>query len=201
VRNKGTKFQLSPSSQAGLLPPSLDLSSSAAFGRAISKLRLNWSSVIVPFVKSIIRREVGDTALTDDLYQESFCIILEKVRRGDVREAEKLSGFVCGVARNQVVKHFQRAARQRNLAETEDAASISNSASDQLEQLLQREKADIIRQILKEMTNERDIQALFRSYLAEHDKKQICVIIWTCAYKKILPRENFGRMTLHYLWG
>jgi len=24
------------------------------------------------------------------------------------------------------------------------------------------------------MTNERDIQALFRFYLAEHDKKQIC---------------------------
>ena len=130
-----------------------------------------YSSVVM----SIIRREVGDTALTDDLYQESFCIILEKVRRGDVREVEKLSGFVCGVARNQVIRHFQRAARQRNLTETEDADSISHPAPDQLEQLLQREKADIVRQILKEMTNERDIQVLFRFYLAEHDKKQICV--------------------------
>jgi RNA polymerase sigma-70 factor, ECF subfamily len=129
-----------------------------------------YSSVVM----SIIRREVGATALADDLYQESFCIILEKVRRGDVREAEKLSWFVCGVARNQVILHFQRAARQRNLAETEDAASISHPAPDQLEQLLQREKADIVRQILKEMANERDIQVLFRFYLAEHDKKQIC---------------------------
>jgi RNA polymerase sigma-70 factor (ECF subfamily) len=122
----------------------------------------------------IIRREVGDTALADDLYQESFCIILEKVRRGDVREAEKLSGFVCGVARNQVIKHFQRAVRQRNMAETEDADSVSHPAPSQLERLLQREKADIVRQILKEMTSERDIQVLFRFYLAEHDKKQIC---------------------------
>lgn len=129
-----------------------------------------YSSVVM----SIIRREVGATALADDLYQESFCIILEKVRRGDVRKAEKLSGFVCGVARNQVILHFQRAARQRNLAETKDAVSISHPAPDQLEQLLQREKADIVRQILKEMTNERDIQVLFRFYLAEHDKKQIC---------------------------
>jgi RNA polymerase sigma-70 factor (ECF subfamily) len=127
-----------------------------------------------PVVMSIIRREVGDAALTDDLYQESFRIILEKVRRGDVREAEKLPGFVCGVARNQVIKHFQRAVRQRKLAETEDALSISHPAPNQLEQLLQREKADIVRQILKEMTNERDTQVLFRFYLAEHDKKQIC---------------------------
>jgi RNA polymerase sigma-70 factor, ECF subfamily len=123
---------------------------------------------------NIIRREVGATALADDLYQESFCIIFEKVRRGDVREAEKLFGFVCGVARNQVIRHFQRAARQRNLAETEDAVSISHPTPDQLEQLLQREKADIVRQILKEMANGRDIQVLFRFYLAEHDKKQIC---------------------------
>ena len=129
-----------------------------------------YSSVVI----SIIRREVGATALTDDLYQESFRIILEKIRRGEVREAEKLSGFVCGVARNQVIKHFQRAARQRNLAETEDTDSIPHPAPDQLEQLLQREKAAIVRQILKEMTNERDIQVLFRFYLAEHDKKQIC---------------------------
>jgi len=129
-----------------------------------------YSSVVM----SIIRREVGSTAFADDLYQESFCIIFEKIRRGDVREAEKLSGFVCGVARNQVIRHFQRAARQRNLAGTEDAVSISHPAPDQLEQLLQREKADIVRQILKEMTNERDIQVLFRFYLAEHDKKQIC---------------------------
>jgi RNA polymerase sigma-70 factor, ECF subfamily len=125
-------------------------------------------------VMSIIRREVGDTTLADDLYQETFCIILEKVRRGDVREAEKLSGFVCGVARNQVIRHFQRAARKRNLVETENSVSISHPAPNQLEQLLQREKADIVRQILKEMTNERDVQVLFRFYLAEHDKKQIC---------------------------
>jgi DNA-directed RNA polymerase specialized sigma24 family protein len=56
----------------------------------------------ISVVMSVIRREVGDATLTDDLYQESFCIILEKVRRGDVREAEKLSRLVCGVARNQV---------------------------------------------------------------------------------------------------
>jgi len=40
--------------------------------------------------------------------------------------------------------------------------------------LLRKESAGIVRQILKEMTSERDIQALFRFYLAEDDKEQIC---------------------------
>lgn len=125
-------------------------------------------------VMSIIRRAVGNSAVADDLYQETFCIVIEKVREGELREAERLPGFVCGVARNRVIKHFQRAARQERLIETEEAVSVPHPAHDQLEELLRKEIADIVRQILKEMTNERDIQMLFRFYLAEDDKEQIC---------------------------
>jgi RNA polymerase sigma-70 factor, ECF subfamily len=125
-------------------------------------------------VMSIIRRALGNSTVADDLYQEIFCILIEKIRRGDIREAERLPGFVCGVARNQVIKHFQRAARQERSIETEEAASLPCPAQDQLEELLRKESADIVRQILKEMTNERDIQLLFRFYLAEEDKEQIC---------------------------
>ena len=125
-------------------------------------------------VMGIIRRALGNSTVADDLYQETFCIIIEKVRRGDIREAERLPGFVCGVARNQVIKHFQRAVRHERLTETEEAVSLPNPAHDQLEELLRKESADIVRQILKEMTNDRDIQLLFRFYLAEEDKEQIC---------------------------
>jgi len=125
-------------------------------------------------VMSIIRRALGNSTVADDLYQETFCIIIEKIRGGDIREAERLPGFVCGVARNQVIKHFQRAARQERLTETEEAVSLPCPAHDQLEELLRKESAEIVRQILKEMTNERDIQVLFRFYLAEEDKEQIC---------------------------
>jgi RNA polymerase sigma-70 factor, ECF subfamily len=123
-------------------------------------------------VTNIIRQKVGDTAVADDLYQETFCIVLEKIRDGGVREAEKLPGFVCSVARNRVIKYFQRAVRQESL--TEESLLLLHPAADQLEELLRKEEADIVRQILKEMTSERDIQVLFRFYLAEHDKERIC---------------------------
>jgi RNA polymerase sigma-70 factor, ECF subfamily len=125
-------------------------------------------------VMIIIRREVNDTAVAEDLYQEAFRIILEKIRRGDVREAERLSGFVCGVARNLVIDYFRRAARQESMAEIEEAAPLPHPAPDQLQELLQKEKADLIRQVLKEMPNERDIQVLYRFYIADDDKEQVC---------------------------
>jgi RNA polymerase sigma-70 factor, ECF subfamily len=125
-------------------------------------------------VMIIIRREVRDTAAAEDLYQETFRIILEKIRHGDVREPERLSGFVCGVARNLVIDYFRRAARQEGMTEIEEAAPLPHPAPDQLQELLQKEKADLVRQVLKEMPNERDIQALYRFYIADDDKEQIC---------------------------
>jgi RNA polymerase sigma-70 factor, ECF subfamily len=125
-------------------------------------------------VMNIIRREVGDAVVADDLYQETFYIVLEKIREGDVREPEKLPGFVCGVAKNRVIKHFQRAAQQESLTETGETESLPQATPDQLGELLRKERAGIVQRTLKEMTSERDIQMLFRFYLAEDDKERIC---------------------------
>jgi RNA polymerase sigma-70 factor, ECF subfamily len=125
-------------------------------------------------VMIIIRREVRDTTAAEDIYQETFRIILEKIRHGDVREPERLSGFVCGVAKNLVIDYFRRAARQEHMTEIEEATPLPHPAPDQLQALLQKEKGDLVRQVLKEMPNERDIQALYRFYIADDDKEQIC---------------------------
>jgi RNA polymerase sigma-70 factor, ECF subfamily len=125
-------------------------------------------------VEIIIRREIGSASVADDLYQETFRIVIEKTRRGDIREPEKLSGFVCGVARNLVIDYFRRAARQGSLSDIEEATTLPDPAPDQLEALLRKEQSDFARQVLKEMLNERDIQILFRFYLAEEKKERIC---------------------------
>jgi len=125
-------------------------------------------------VKVIIRREVSDTAVADDLYQEIFWTVIEKVRQGSVREPEKLSGFVCGVARTHVMHHFRRAERREISTENEEAVHLPPCGPDQLKELLQKEKADLVWQVLREMPNERDVQVLIRFYIAEEEKEQIC---------------------------
>lgn len=125
-------------------------------------------------VQVILRREVSNTASVEDLYQETFCIVLEKIRRGDVREPEKLSGFVLGVARNLIIDHFRRATRLANEASVDAAEPLPNPAPDQFEELLLKEKSDLIWQIFKAMPNKRDIQVLLRFYIAEEDKERIC---------------------------
>jgi len=122
----------------------------------------------------ILRRSTRNAAISDDLYQDTFRIALEKVRQGDLRDAEKLPAFIVSVARNLVIEHFRRAARHENLTEIAEAERPPHSAPNQLEAVLQQEKAAIVRQVIDELPADRDRQLLFRFYVVEDDKEQIC---------------------------
>jgi RNA polymerase sigma-70 factor, ECF subfamily len=152
-------------------------------------------------VTAIIRREVGGAVgAAEDLYQETFRIALEKIRRGDLREPEKLSGFVCAVARNLVIDYFRRASRRESLTEIEDAAPTPDPAPSQIDQLLQRERAAIVRQVIDELPSDRDRQLLFRFYIAEEEKDQICVDMGLTAlhFNRVLfrARERYKELYL-----
>jgi RNA polymerase sigma-70 factor, ECF subfamily len=125
-------------------------------------------------LRILLRRELGEIAVAADLYQETFRLVLEKIRRGEVREPEKLTGFVCSVARNLVIDYFRRAARQERLTENGEPLLLPRPVPDQLEELLQKERAALVLQVLKEMPNKRDVQVLCRFYLAEDEKERIC---------------------------
>jgi RNA polymerase sigma-70 factor (ECF subfamily) len=93
-------------------------------------------------VSMILLRAAGQRSIAEDLVQDTFRLSLEKIRRGDLREPEKLSGFICNI--------------------------------DPLQRVLSAEKAAIVRRILDELRSSRDRDVLYRFYLAEQDKEQIC---------------------------
>jgi RNA polymerase sigma-70 factor (ECF subfamily) len=121
-------------------------------------------------VRMIVSRATPDRSIVDDLCQDTFRIALEKIRRGDVRDARRLSGFMCALARNLTVEHFRRSRR----GEPVGAPDESDPAPSQLELLLAEERASIARKVLSELGSDRDRQLLFRFYVAEETKAEIC---------------------------
>jgi len=124
-------------------------------------------------VTILIHRSSGNASAVDDLYQQTFQIALEKIRRGDLREPERLSGFICSLARNLVIDHFRRAAAHRFPGPIEGTGA-ADPAPGPLESLLRAEKASIVRRVLAELPAERDREILFRFYIAEDEKDSIC---------------------------
>src|SRR5262249_32352399 len=149
-------------------------------------------------VSIIVRRIARDASLTEDLCQETFRLVLEKVRRGEVREAEKLSGFICSLARNLAIDHFRQASRRETAEDVESTRPLSDPAPDQLSVLLEREKANGVRQVLKELKPPRDREILYRFYIAEEDKERICADLGLSSlhFNRVLyrARERFREL-------
>jgi RNA polymerase sigma-70 factor (ECF subfamily) len=122
----------------------------------------------------LLRRWTRDRTIAEDLFQETFRLALEKIRKSEVRDPERLAGFLRSLAKNLSIEHYRRGSR-REVREEELEAAAELSAPDigQIGRLLREEKAALIRQVLEELGSERDRQVLFRFYIAEEDKEQI----------------------------
>ena len=125
-------------------------------------------------IRVIIGRLVRDQLTTEELSQETFRIILEKVRAGHLRDAERLSGFICAVARNVAIEYLRKRQRLTNQEGVGGAEQVSDPQPDPYEQLWRKEKAALVRRVIGELKAERDRQVLSRFYIAEEEKEQIC---------------------------
>lgn len=122
----------------------------------------------------LLRRWTRGHSDAEDLYQETFRLGLEKIRRGEVRDPERLAGFLRSLARNLSIEHYRKATRRgAREEEIETAADTANPDTGQLGQLLRKEKVTLVRHLLGELGSERDRQVLFRFYIAEEDKESI----------------------------
>jgi len=122
----------------------------------------------------LLRRWTRGHTDAEDLYQETFRLALEKIRRGEVRDPDRLAGFLRALARNLSIEHYRKAARRGAREEDlETTADLSHPETGQLGQLLRKEKVTLVRQLLEELGSQRDRQVLFRFYIAEEDKESI----------------------------
>lgn len=122
----------------------------------------------------LLRRWTRGHTDAEDLFQETFRLAIEKVRAGEVRDPDRLAGFLRSLARNLSIEHYRKASRRGAREEDlEAAAERSLPETGQLGQLLRKEKIALVRRLLEELGSDRDRQVLFRFYIAEEDKESI----------------------------
>lgn len=123
----------------------------------------------------LLRRLTRDEAVAEDLYQETFRLVIEKVRSGELREAERLPGFVSSLARNLFLGAARTSGRRRKWhGDPEETVAAPDPAPGQLARLLARERAAAVRGVLSELRNDRDREILSRYYIAGEQKEDIC---------------------------
>ncbi len=124
-------------------------------------------------VVAMVRRACGPGAPVDDLTQEVLSLAIAKVAAGEVRDPDRLPGFVAGLARNLAREHGHKSQAHRH-EELSAIAELPGGDPDALQTLLDSERASVARQVLEELPGERDRLILRRFYLSEDDKAAIC---------------------------
>ena len=112
--------------------------------------------------------------LAEDFHQESFRILLERLRGRGLEEPAGLPGFLRGTARNLYLADRRKSARRRTEGDEETLARASDPRTGQLHRVLDAEAAILVRQLIAELEIPRDRQILFRFYIAEDRKEAIC---------------------------
>jgi RNA polymerase sigma-70 factor (ECF subfamily) len=121
----------------------------------------------------LLRRTTGDPSLADDLHQETFRIVIQRLRGTGLEQPERLAGFIRRTARNLFLADYRRNARRRT-GELDDSTALHDPAPSPLGRVLEAERVQLVRRLVGELRTDRDRQVLYRYYLAEEDKERIC---------------------------
>jgi RNA polymerase sigma-70 factor, ECF subfamily len=121
-----------------------------------------------------LRRQTGPQDSEDRLH-DVFILIVQAIRRGEIRDPERLLGFVRTVARRQVSAHIDRVVHARaNESPLESERGIVDGGGSPEQSAIFRERAHLIKRVLSELSN-RDREILTRFYLKEQSESKICL--------------------------
>jgi DNA-directed RNA polymerase specialized sigma24 family protein len=107
----------------------------------------------------------------DDLVHELFLTVVQAIRDGQLREPERLMGFVRTVL-FRVAGEGRVAARQAQAVTGEEMNQTREPASTPEQSLIQRENIELMQIVMREL-RPRDVEILNRFYFLDQMEEQI----------------------------
>jgi RNA polymerase sigma-70 factor (ECF subfamily) len=150
-------------------------------------------------VLTILRRELVDHSQAEDLCNETFRIVLERLRQRPLEDPEGLAPYLAQTARFLVRGDRRTARRHRTYTgQQESIDQFEDPAGDPTVVAEAEARAKAVRELLREMPNMRDREILVRVYLRDQGKNEVCVAlgIGDDHYRRVVfrARERFREL-------
>lgn len=115
-----------------------------------------------------------DKVLSEDVAQDTWVLVLSKVRDRELRDASKLASFITQIARNQLIMRYRAASRQNQVPEDEVGELPDERVQTPEQSLLNSQLGHAIGSLLDEMSQSRDSELIKRFYLKGDNKADLC---------------------------
>lgn len=122
----------------------------------------------------ILGKRCGDPELARDICQETFMVLLEKFRKQMIDDPEKLAAYIQQTAVNILIASKRKDARRQTFADSEMIDTYIDGAENVVNDIEKMSIRKSVRESILNMKNSRDKEILYRYYIHEHDKNEIC---------------------------
>ena len=124
-------------------------------------------------IRFYLCRQLGPQEL-DDKIHDTFLVVVHAIRRGELREPQRLMGFVRTIVRRQVAAHIDRVVHNRREQMDLDSGSrVADPRDNPEDAAIFRQREEFVQLVLGELST-RDREILSRFYLREQTQEQIC---------------------------
>lgn len=123
-------------------------------------------------IRYYLCRQLGPQDL-DDKVHDIFLIITQSIQRGDLRDPERLMGYVRTIVRRQVAAHIDAAVQARRNPDLSDSRHTCDHTPSPERGLIERQNEELALRILNSL-HKRDREVLIRFYLEEQPADRIC---------------------------
>jgi len=119
-------------------------------------------------------RQLGPQEL-DDRVHDTFLVVVQALQKGDLREPDRLMGFVRTIVRRQIASYIMVNVNQRrDLVDFETGVKLwDHSTATPETSVISNDTRNLIAVVLERL-NDRDREILTRFYLYEQGQEQIC---------------------------
>lgn len=131
---------------------------------------------------NILMRLSDNRSVTEDISQETWLLVLLKVRNGELHNKRKLGPFIFQIGRNKLIMKYRSEKQQTQLPE--HISDISMSPGRAFEQI---SLANSITSHLEKLGQKRDKELLYRFYVVGDSKSELCNDF-------LLSRNHFDRV-------
>ena len=120
-----------------------------------------------------LKRRLPTADNVEDRVHDVFLIVIDTIRRGELREPERLMGFVSTVLSRQVAAEIGRVVQNRKTAtDLDDSVVIPAGGPSPEQAAITGQNIELMKKLLGKL-NARDIEVLTRYYLREQPEEQI----------------------------
>ena len=135
----------------------------------------------------VVRRKFAQSNNHEDIVQDTFMLVIKKLQQGSVNNPNAISAYLRSTVINIGFEYLRKDKKFTSATDQEYLEVIEDCKQDILSDLIWQDKIQFVKQVMDELTVQRDKDILIKFYFNDENKVSICS-------KLVLSSEHFDRV-------